>query len=306
MAAAMRKKIKSAHRRRIAGALGVHVMTANNPEATDVALAKLSRLKAELEKLGSAVVAFSGGVDSSFLLKVAFDTLGKDKILGVTARSSTYPQRELDDAVNVARLIGARHEIIDSEELDIEGFSRNPVNRCYYCKGELFGKLAEIAAKKGYSAVLDGANADDASDYRPGSIAAGEHGVRSLLKELGVTKNEIRALSRQLGLPTWDKPAFACLASRFPYGDEITREKLGMVEQAEYFLRDIGFAQIRVRNHNGVARIEIAPQEMARAIEPETAKTIHDKLRRIGFTHIALDLLGYRTGSMNETLGLKT
>lgn len=290
----------------MSAALGVYTMIPNDLDVTDEARVKLARLKAELEKLGSVLVAFSGGVDSSFLLKVAFDTLGYDKTFGVTARSSTYPQRELDNAVAVARLIGARHEIVDSEELDIEGFSQNPVNRCYYCKGELFGKLSEIASAKGFSAVLDGANADDASDYRPGSIAAGEHGVRSLLKECGITKKEIRALSREMDLPTWNKPAFACLASRFPYGDEITREKLGMVEQAEYFLRDIGFAQIRVRNHNGVARIELAPEEMARAIAPDMAKAIHDNLRRIGFTHIALDLLGYRTGSMNETLGLKS
>lgn len=271
---------------------------------TDEARTKLARVKAELTSLKSVLVAFSGGVDSSFLLKVAFDTLGADKVLAVTARSSTYPQRELDNAITVAGLIGARHMVIDSEELDIEGFSKNPVNRCYYCKGELFGKLTQLAAKEGFSTVLDGANADDASDHRPGSVAAVEQGVRSLLKECGVTKNEIRALSLALGLPTWNKPAFACLASRFPYGDEITREKLGMVEQAEYFLRDMGFTQLRVRNHGGVARIELATEEMAQVVEPDTARKIHDRLKEIGFKYVALDLLGYRTGSMNETLGL--
>ncbi len=271
---------------------------------TDTAREKLARVKEELKSLGSVVVAFSGGVDSAFLLKVAHDTLGGDKVLAATARSSTYPQRELDGAVTVAGFIGARHMVIDSEELEIEGFARNPVNRCYYCKGELFDKLTRIAAKEGLSAVLDGANADDASDHRPGAIAAGERGVRSLLKECGVTKKEIRALSLEMGLPTWNKPAFACLASRFPYGDEITREQLGMVEQAEYFLRDMGFTQVRVRNHGGVARIELAPDEMARAVDPNTARRIHDRLKEIGFKYVALDLLGYRTGSMNEPLGL--
>ena len=271
---------------------------------TDEARAKLARVKAELKSLKSVLVAFSGGVDSSFLLKVAHDTLGADKVLAVTARSSTYPQRELDNAIAVAGLIGARHMVIDSEELEIEGFAKNPSNRCYYCKTELFGKLTQVAAKGGFLTVLDGANADDVSDHRPGSVAAVERGVRSLLKECGVTKSEIRALSLEMGLTTWDKPAFACLASRFPYGDEITREKLGMVEQAEYFLRDMDFTQLRVRNHDGVARIELAPDEMARAIDPDTARKIHDRLKEIGFKYVALDLLGYRTGSMNETLGL--
>lgn len=271
---------------------------------TDDARTKLACVKAELKSLGSVLVAFSGGVDSSFLFKVAHDTLGAGKVLGVTARSSTYPQRELDNAITVAKLIGARHMVIDSEELEIEGFAKNPVNRCYYCKAELFGKLTQIAAKGGFLTVLDGANADDVSDHRPGSVAAVERGVRSLLKECGVTKNEIRALSHEMGLPTWNKPAFACLASRFPYGDEITREKLGMVEQAEYFLRDMDFSQLRVRNHDGVARIELTPEEMARAVEPDTARKIHDRLKEIGFKYVALDLIGYRTGSMNETLGL--
>jgi uncharacterized protein len=271
---------------------------------TEEARGKLARVKAALNSLKSVLVAFSGGVDSSFLLKVAHDTLGAGKVLAVTARSSTYPQRELDNAIAVAKLIGARHMVIDSEELEIEGFAKNPVNRCYYCKNELFGKLTQVAVKGGFSTVLDGANADDVSDHRPGSVAAVERGVRSLLKECGITKNEIRALSLEMGLTTWDKPAFACLASRFPYGDEITREKLGMVEQAEYFLRDMDFNQLRVRNHDGVARIELAPDEMARAVEPDTARKIHDRLKEIGFKYVALDLLGYRTGSMNETLGL--
>lgn len=268
---------------------------------------KLAALKAAVTGRGSALVAFSGGVDSSFLLKVCMDALGADgrKVLAVTARSSTYPQRELDEAVELAKSLGAEHMIIDSEELDIEGYADNPPNRCYYCKGELFGKLIEIATERGIAAVYDGANADDAADWRPGSQAASELGVISPLKEAGITKDEIRELSKEMGLPTWNKPAFACLASRFPYGSKITRDKLRMVELAEQALRNMGFRQLRVRHHGEVCRIELEPEAIQRAVAPETAARIHAAMREIGFTYTTVDIVGYRTGAMNEALNLK-
>jgi len=268
---------------------------------------KLNNLETEIKKLGSVIVAFSGGVDSSFLLKVARDTLARTggRALAVTARSSTYPVRELEEAARIAKFIGAEHMIIDSEELDIDGFAQNPVNRCYYCKGELFGKLSAIAEKEGVAAVLDGANMDDLKDYRPGSKAAREKGVRSLLVECSFTKDDIRALSKEMNLPTWDKPAFACLASRFPYGTTITGGKLTMVDKAEEFLRRLGFTQLRVRHHGDIARIELDPAQIQKAVEPETASLINAKLKEIGFKYVTVDIAGYRTGSMNEGLDLK-
>ncbi len=262
---------------------------------------KLDLLKTKLKKLGSVAVAFSGGVDSTFLLRVAHDVL-KDKVLAVTARSSTYPEREYREAVEYVEMLGVKQLVIISEELDIDGFSANPVNRCYYCKKELFTKITELAKQNNIEYIADGSNVDDLGDYRPGRQATEELHVVSPLKEAGMTKEDIRALSKEMGLPTWDKPAFACLASRFPYGQNITREKLEMVDKAEQFLFDQGFKQVRVRHHGDVARIEVPASERCKFFNEELMDSVYKKFKEIGFMYTSLDLKGYRTGSMNETL----
>jgi len=264
---------------------------------------KLAVLKENLIQAGSLAVSFSGGVDSTFLLKVAVDVLG-DQVIAVTAKSSTYPEREFREAEAFARQLGVRHIVIESEELEIEGFSENPVNRCYFCKHELFGKVVEIAKQYGMRTVADGSNVDDIGDYRPGMQAVRELEVISPLKEAGMTKADIRKLSRAMGLPTWDKQAFACLASRFPYGQKITKEKLGMIDKAEQFLLDMGFRQVRVRHHGDLARIEVGSQEIGRFFNEELMGSVYNELKKIGFTYVSLDMKGYRTGSMNETLSL--
>lgn len=262
---------------------------------------KYKKLKDILLELKSAVVAYSGGVDSTFLLKVAHDILG-DNVIAVTAKSSTYPEREFNEAVKYIKEIGARHIVILSEELEIEGFAKNPVNRCYYCKKELFSKIWTVARENNKNAVLDGSNADDTGDFRPGMKAAMELQVVSPLKEAGLTKDDIRELSKRMGIPTWNKPSFACLSSRFPYGNEITNEKLKMVEQAEQLLLDMGFRQIRVRHHGDIARIEVAPDERIKFFDTDVMDKVGNKLKEFGFKYVTLDLLGYRTGSMNEVL----
>lgn len=262
---------------------------------------KYELLKNNIKKRKSAAVAFSGGVDSTFLVKVAHDVLG-DKMMAITATSSTYPERELKEAIHYAKDMKVNHMIISSEELDIEGFASNPTNRCYYCKKELFTKIKEIAANDNMDYVFDGSNVDDIGDYRPGMQAAKELEVISPLKEAGLTKEEIRELSKQLDLPTWDKPAFACLSSRFPYGNQITAPKLKMVEEAEQFLLDMGLRQVRVRHHGEIARIEVSPKEREYFFNLEVMDRMGKKLKEIGFTYVTLDILGYRTGSMNEVL----
>jgi uncharacterized protein len=262
---------------------------------------KYQLLKDNMKKRGSAAIAFSGGVDSTFLVKVAHEVLG-DNMIAVTATSSTYPERELQEAIKYAKDMGVKHLIISSEELDIEGFASNPKNRCYFCKKELFSKINAIAKENGVEYVFDGSNIDDDGDYRPGMQAARELEVISPLKEAKLTKADVRELSKDLDLPTWNKPAFACLSSRFPYGNQITAPKLKMVEEAEQFLLDLGIRQVRVRHHEEIARIEVSPEERIKFFDINLMDQIGEKFKKIGYTYVTLDILGYRTGSMNEVL----
>ncbi|MCC8152190.1 MAG: ATP-dependent sacrificial sulfur transferase LarE [Lachnospiraceae bacterium] len=272
-----------------------------NEKLTDRQIALSDNLKNYLKGLGSAAVAFSGGVDSTFLLKMAQEALG-DRVLAVTASSCSFPKRELKEAKAFCRKEGIRCVVCASEELDIEGFSHNPPNRCYLCKRELFEKIGRIAAENGIAHVLEGSNLDDEGDYRPGLQAVAELGVLSPLRTCGLTKEDIRALSRSMGLPTWDKPSFACLSSRFVYGETITREKLAMVDRAEQLLLDLGFHQVRVRIHGGIARIEVEPGEFGKIMTENVREEIYQRFQFYGFSYVTLDLRGYRTGSMNETL----
>lgn len=262
---------------------------------------KMTRLRSALRGMGSAVVAFSSGVDSTFLLRVAHEELG-DRAVAVTVRSCTFPRRELDEAMAFCRLEGIRHEVVDTSELDIPGFAENPPDRCYLCKKSIFGKIMAFAEANGFAAVLEGSNKDDDGDYRPGMRAIMELGVKSPLHDAGLTKAEIRALSRELGLPTAEKPSFACLASRFPYGERITAARLERVERAEQWLRDagLGLVQLRVRSHGDLARIEVPPGDIPRVAA--RAAEISAVFKRLGFAYAALDFQGYRTGSLNETL----
>ncbi len=262
---------------------------------------KLKRLRAILEEMESVLVSYSGGTDSALLLRVARDVLHPN-LLAVTARSKTYPVRELDEARSIAGSLGIEHIIIDTDELADERYAANPPERCYWCKRALLGRLIALAAEKGLRHVIEGSNLDDKNDYRPGERAVRELGVRSPLCEAGLTKAEIRELARTMGLPNWDKPAQACLASRFPYGTRITAERLDVVERAERVLADMGLSQFRVRYHGEIARIETLRDEMPLVLDPGTAEKITARFREIGFRYIALDIQGYRTGSLNEGL----
>ena len=270
---------------------------------TDAPAEKEHALRDSLASLDSVIVAYSGGVDSAYLAYIASRTLG-DRAVAVTADSASYPERHRELAIRIARDFGLRHEIIHTSELDRPEYRANPANRCYYCKHELYTHLARIAELR-HAIVLDGNNADDRGDYRPGRQAAREFGVRSPLDDVDLTKDEIRELSRRAGLPTWDEPASACLSSRIPYHTEVTDEKLRTIERAEEALRALGFRVFRVRHHDDLARIEIARNEMARALEPDTAAAIVQALKAAGYKYVSLDLQGYRMGSLNEGLFLR-
>ena len=247
-------------------------------------------------------MAFSGGVDSTLVLKVAYDVLGENA-LGVTAVSPSLPQAELEEAIRLARWIGAPHRLLETHEIEDPNYARNPANRCYYCKAELHDTLQELAAREGFAYILDGTNLDDLGDFRPGQQAARERGVRSPLREASLTKQDVRALARYLGLPNWDKPAMACLSSRIPYGTPVTVEALRRIERAEQGLRELGFRQLRVRHHNNLARIEVPPRDFPRLLE--VRDEVVQRLKEAGYTYVTMDLAGFRSGSMNEMLGVR-
>ncbi|MBQ7198378.1 MAG: ATP-dependent sacrificial sulfur transferase LarE [Selenomonadaceae bacterium] len=259
---------------------------------------KFDELKKYLVELDSVAVAFSGGVDSTFLLKVAHDLLG-DKVIAVTAASKSFPQRELDETKNFCRAENVRQIIFNSDELMKDAFRENSKNRCYICKRGLFEKILQIAADNKISYVVEGSNMDDNGDFRPGLKAIAELEIKSPLRHVELYKNEIRTLSREMNLPTWDKPSYACLASRFVYGESISAEKLEMVDKAEQFLIDKGFKQIRVRIHGNIARIEILPDAFDKFLEKNFRDEVATKFKSYGFSYVTLDLQGYRSGSMN-------
>ena len=261
---------------------------------------KYQRLQEILQEMESIVVAFSGGVDSTLLLKVAIDVLGKENVLAVTADSETYPSSELEEAKQLASLIGAHHQVIETSELAIPGYTQNDENRCYFCKNGLFEEVVPIMREKGFQNVVYGLIADDMGEHRPGVRAAIEHDVRGPLQEADLYKDEIRTLSKELNLPTWEKPSFACLSSRIAYGEEITQEKLTKVDKSEAYLKSLRIRQVRVRTHGDMARIEVEPQDMQLVMANH--RSISKKLQSFGYQYVTIDLDGYKSGSMNKVL----
>ncbi len=262
---------------------------------------KYQLLQEHIKALGSVAVAFSSGVDSTFLLRAAYEALG-DKAVAVTARAKAFPKRESGEAAAFCEKEGIRQIFYDFDVMRVDGFSENPPDRCYLCKRTLFQNIRRLAAENGLNWVIEGSNMDDNQDYRPGHRALAELGIKSPLRDVGLTKGEIRELSRELGLPTWDKPSYACLASRFVYGETITEEKLSRVERSESYLLEQGFRQMRVRVHGNLARIEVLPEDFKRLMTASLRFEIASRLREYGFAYVTLDLVGFRSGSMNETL----
>ncbi|MEE8170383.1 MAG: ATP-dependent sacrificial sulfur transferase LarE [Phycisphaerae bacterium] len=263
---------------------------------------KLDRMRTCLRELRSVAVAFSGGVDSTFVLKVAADTLGRDCVVAVTGRSPSIPEQELEDARRLAELIGVEHVVIDTDEFSDPNYLANPTNRCYFCKTELYGKLADFIAGRGIRHMLNGTNADDLGDYRPGLKAASEFEVHAPIADAGLSKADVRRLSAELGLPTADKPAAPCLSSRIPYGAAVTPEKLSMIERAERLLHELGFRECRVRHHDNMARIEVPSDQIEALMQPETRARVESGLRDIGYAYVTVDLRGLRSGSLNEVI----